>query len=810
MNLIDDIRYAFRTLSKSPGFSLLTLAILTFGLGTAIYGFGVLYAIVLKPLPFDEAHELVHLERAVLERDQDSLELTWDDFKDWREMQTSFEDIGAFYDGTVNIRGLEKPERFDGGFMSDGSFELVGAEPLMGRTFRSSDNVFGAPEVVILGYDVWQRTFNADLNIVGQVIRVNGRDSEIIGVMPDGFQFPLREDVWVPLRYDESERSRGDGITLEAFGRLKDGVSMVQARAEFASITAQLAEAYPDTNDGVTAVLKPFSHEYIGEDTRNAIWTMMAAVILVLLIACANVANLLLSRTSGRTQEVAIRAAIGAGRRRLIVQMLVESLLLALGGAIIGLVLAYWAMVASDRFFGDSGNGLPFWVVLELDSRSAIFATLAAIGTAIIAGLVPAIRASGVNINHVLRENAQSATSRQGKWLSQSLVVGEIALSFILLVMASLTIQNSLKLQEYEVGVNTDNVLTVRIGLPEAEYPEPERQAQFYTELNERVKQLRGVSSATVTAGLPGTWASDWTPYLPEGVELTEEAQTDWAPLVRLTSGYFDAFDAPLLQGRDFDGSDTADSLNVLIVNQYFAEQYFANQDLIGKRVRFTRPGVDEQPDDWRTIIGVSRNIKQSGINDDEQRPVFYVPLTQAPTRFMSVALNATGNPMALVPSLRDLVQQLDPELPLYWVRTLVESYEQETAPNRILGICFGVFAFIALLLAAGGLYGVISFNVNQRTPELGIRRALGAKDKSIIGIVSRQAGLQLGLGLGIGILGSVAASQVMQSIVIVPVGNPWTYIGVGTVLILSVIVACIVPTLRAIRIEPMAALRYE
>ena len=810
MNLIDDLRYAFRVLSKSPGFSLLTLLILSLGLGSAISGFGVLHAIVLKPLPFDDAHELVHLERAILERDLGSLELTWDDFNDWREMQTSFEDIGAFYTGTVNIRGAEKPERFDGGFMSDGSFEIVGIEPLLGRTFRETDAMFGAPDVIILGYDVWQRTFNGDPDIIGELVRANGADAEVIGVMPEGVEFPLAEDVWVPLRFDEANRKRGDGITLEGFGRLKDDVSIDRARAEFASITAQLEEAYPETSEGVTAVIKPFAHEYVGEDTRKAIWTMMVAVTLVLLIACANVANLLLSRTSGRTQEVAIRAAVGAGRGRLIMQMLFESLLLALGGAVIGLILAYWSIMASDRFFGEGGTGLPFWVVLELDSRSAVFAICAAVFTALIAGLVPALRASGININGVLREGAQSVTSRQGKWLSQSLVVVEIALSFILLTLAALTIQSSLELQEHKVGARTDSLLTARIGLPQAEYPEEERQARFFLELNNRLAEMRGVSAASVTGGLPGTWGGNWTPYLPEGKQVTDDERSVWVPFVSVAPGYFDAFEAPLLQGRDFDDSDTADSLPVVIVNQYYVENEMAGRDPVGSRVRFTRPGDEEQPEDWRTIVGVSQDIRQTGVNDNQERSVFWVPISQVPVRFASVALRTSGDPLRMTPALRDTVQQLDPDLPLYWVRTLEQTYETETAPNRLLGIYFGAFAVIALFLAAGGTYGVISFNVNQRTPEFGIRRALGANDQNILRIVSRQALDQLGIGLGLGIVGAYGAAQVMQSLLIVPVDNPAVFIGVGLLLVAAVVIACVAPTLRAMRIEPMAALRYE
>ncbi|MEM9530163.1 MAG: ABC transporter permease [Pseudomonadota bacterium] len=811
MRLWDDVRYAVRLLTKSPGFSLLTLTILSLGLGAAIYGFGALNAIVLKPLPFEAPEELVHLETAILERDIDSREVTYDDFKHWREAQTSFEDLAAFYRGTVNILGPEKPERFEGGFMSDGSLKIIGVTPLKGRTFLPSDSVFGAPDVIILGYNAWQRSFNGDEEILGQIVRVNGRDTEIIGVMPEGFLFPTNEDVWVPLRYDEANRNRGDGMTLEVYGRLKDGVSIDRSRAEFEGITSQLATAFPETNEGVTAIIKPFTHEYVGEGTRKAIWSMMAAVMLVLLIACANVANLLLSRTTGRTQEMAIRAAIGAGRRRLVVQMLVESMLLALAGSVIGLVLAYWATVATERFFTESGSGFPFWVVLKLDMWAAVFAITAAIVTAVLAGIVPALRASGVNVNSVLRENARGATSRKTKWLSQSLVVTEIALSFILLILAGLTIRSSLEMQKYDVGVRTDSMLTVRIGLPLASYPEPERQAQFFAELNQRVQDMPGTTAGVVTNGLPGAF-SDWSPYLPETEEVSDDDRLDWAPYIRIVGGYFDTFEAPLLEGRDFDERDTADSLPVVIINQFFARKAFGGESPIGQRVRFGAPDSTDRPAEWRTIVGVSRDIRQVGVGDTgfEERPSFYVPLAQDPARFMHVALRTIGEPKGMVPALRDTVQTLDPELPMYWVQTLEEGYAQQIAPNRLLGICFGAFAVIALLLAAGGLYGVISFNVNQRTPELGIRRALGASDRTIVGLVSKQAAVQLGLGLGLGILGGVGASQIMQSLIVVPAFHAGTYIGVGLMLILSVIVACIVPTRRAIRIDPMVALRYE
>ncbi|NNK98551.1 MAG: FtsX-like permease family protein, partial [Xanthomonadales bacterium] len=440
---------------------------------------------------------------------------------------------------------------------------------------------------------------------------------------------------------------------------------------------------------------------------------------------------------------------------------------------------------------------------------SAVFAIAAAGVTTLLAGLIPALRASGLGINLVLRENSRGATSRQTKWLSQSLVVTEIALSFILLVLAGLTIQTSLIMQEYDVGVRVDNMLTVRLGLPEADYETPLKQSQFYTELNERIKTIPGVSSSTITQGLPGSW-SNWAAYLPEGEEVTDDQRPEFAPYIGVANGYFEAFESPLLQGREFDERDTAESLPVVIVNQTYATKVFGADSPLGRQVRFGTPDSGERSPEWRTIVGVSRHIKQTGLQEERDLPTFYVPMAQEPARFMSVALRTTGEPKSVVPALRNVVEQIDPELPLYWIQTLMEGFQDQIAPNRILGICFGIFALIALVLAAGGLYGVISFNVIQRTPELGVRRALGADDKSIGLLVSKQAALQLGLGLGIGILGAVGASRVMESLILVSPLDPKTYVIVALLLIVSVIIATLIPSRRAMRIEPMAALRYD
>ncbi len=811
MRILDDLRLALRQLAKAPGFMALTLAILSLGLGAAIYGFGILYAAVLKPLPFPAAHELMHLEVSIPSQDVDSREVTWDDFKDWREQQTSFVDLAAFYNGTVNVTGSERPERYDGGFMSANAFDLLGVRPILGRNFVEGEGVFGAPDVVILGYDLWQRAYNGDPDIVGKVLRVNGRDSEVVGVMPEGFLFPFNDQLWVPLRFDESQMTgRGGGITLEVYGRLKPGVTRAQASAEFEGISARLAEAYPDTNSGIVPVVKPYAFEYIDKGTRAIIWTMMLAVVFVLLIACANVANLLMARTAGRTQEIAVRAAIGAGRRRLVVQMLSESIVLNLIGALVGLALAYWAMKSTDAFMAASNNPPPYWVQFVLDSRSAVFAVLAALAASLLAGIVPALRASGVNINGVLRENARGSTSRRLKWVSQALVVGEIALSFTLLIAAALTTRSVMNVSDVDVGADIDGVMTARIGLPQGTYDETTDQVAFFTQLRDRLAQANGIEDVVITTSLPGTW-SDWRGYLADGQEEAPDTPPPPAPYVYMTPGFFDVFNIELLSGRDFDERDTADSEPVVIVNQEFASKAFPGEDAVGRRVRMGDSRIPDAQPVWRTIVGVTSNVRHRHVMDTTRDPVFYVPVQQEPARFMSIAMRGQSNPSGLVATLRDNVRVLDADMPMYWVQTLDETYRQQSAPTRLIGVVFAMLAIIALVLAAGGLYGVISFSVNQRTAELGIRRALGARDGNIFRLVSRQAFIQLGLGLGLGLFGGAGVAQGLKALLVdVSPNDPTSYLTVGALLIAAVAVASYLPTRRAVGIEPMAALRYE
>ena len=511
-----------------------------------------------------------------------------------------------------------------------------------------------------------------------------------------------------------------------------------------------------------------------------------------------------------RTQEIAVRAAIGAGRRRLVVQMLSESIVLNLIGALIGLALAYWAMKGTHAFMAASNNPPPYWVQFVLDSRSAVFAVAAALVASLFAGIVPALRASGVNINGVLRENARGSTSRRLKWLSQALVVGEIALSFTLLIAAALTTRSVMNLSDVDVGADIDGVMTARLGLPQGTYDNPDDQVAFFAQLHERLAQSNGIDDVVVTTSLPGTW-SDWRGYLAEGQEEAPDTPPPAAPYVYMTPGFFDVFNIELLSGRDFDERDTADSEPVVIVNQEFVTKAFPGEDAVGRRVRLGDPRIPDAQPVWRTIVGVTSNVRHRHVMDTTRDPVFYVPVKQEPARFMSVAMRGQANPSGLVATLRDNVRVLDADMPMYWVQPLSDTYRQQSAPTRLIGAVFAMLAVIALVLAAGGLYGVISFSVNQRTAELGIRRALGARDGNIFRLVSRQAFIQLGLGLGLGLFGGAGVAQGLKALLVdVSPNDPTSYLTVGALLIAAVAVASYLPTRRAVGIEPMAALRYE
>jgi predicted permease len=800
-----DLKYSARMLLKTPGNTAVSVIALALGIGLTTTMFSITYGALHRGLPFEEPHRLMHLERNNLSEDIESMEVTIHDFQDWRAQQTSFEDITSFYTGTANLSGIDgRPERFSGSFMTAGGFEMLRVHPLVGRTFSDEDNQPGAQQTLILGYDLWQNRFDGDPGVVGSTVRMNGEVTTVIGVMPEGFLFPLNNQLWLPHRQDPLELERGDGITLEVFGRLNEGVSKDQAAAELATIARRLEMEYPETNEGVGTVIKPYTEEYVGEEPARLLYTMLAAVFLVLIIACVNVANLLLARVSVRSKEMAIRSALGASRFRIVLQFLSETFTLAAVGTAVGLAIA-WVGV---RLFNNAiaPTDPPFWIDIRIDTVALLFAISLALVAAVAAGILPALKASGAKVNEILKDESRGTSSlRMGK-LSKGLVVAEIAMSCGLLVGAGLMVKSIVQLRNVDFGFATEDVLTARVGLFEGDYPDTTARLAFFDELVMRLDAQPAVARASLSSGLPALGSGRWR-FAVEGE--TYEADRDY-PLTRrmmITPGHFETYGVGILQGRDFGTQDTRDNLPVAIVNEPFAERYFP-EGPIGRRIRL---GDSDSEEPWLTIVGVVQGMYLGGVDNDNPEGV-YVALAQNDARFLSLSLRAAGGAaMSLAPTVRDEVIAIDSDLPIYWVNTLASAIAENTWFYRVFGVLFMTFGVVALFLGAVGLYGVMAFSVSRRTQELGVRMALGAQASDVMKLVMRQGLVQLGIGLFLRLGIAALLSRGLQIVLFdVEPWDPVIFLLISVVLFGAGMLATYVPARRATLVNPVQALRYE
>ena len=805
-NLTNDLRFGARLVRKSPAMSFIAILALTLGIGLTATMFSIVYGALIRGLPFDESERLVHVEGNNLERDQPSLEVSVHDYMDWRAQQRSFEALGAFYMGTINVTGPEKPERYSGAFITPNSFRLLRVQPLMGRLLQDSDDELGAPPVILLGHRVWQELFASDPDIVGKSIRAMGETRTVVGVMAEDFKFPVVQDVWVPLKPDPLKNPRGEGQTLEVFGRLKPGVSIDQAMVEFTAIAKRLAVEHPKTNKGVGVVMKPYVEEYLGDEPRTLLFTMLGAVFLVLLVACANVANLLLSRAAQRSREVAIRTALGASRWRVVVQFLSESFVLAAIGAVLGTLLAWLGVRAFNAAI--AGTDPPFWIDIKLDLPVLAFTVLVTLVASIVAGVLPALAAARANVNDILKDESRGASSFRIGRLSRALVVFEIALSCGLLVAAGLTIKSVVKLRTVDFGFPTENVLTARVGLPENEYPDSASQAQFWEQLLPRVRQIPGVAAATIATSAPGL-GSYGVSMAVEGVEYKDEDSYPSVNYVVTAPGYFETYQKQILEGRALSEQDRYGTLPVALVNESFVKKFFAGQSPIGRRIRF---GGDDQDEPWLSIVGVVPDMHLAGFDDDDEEAGFYVPVSQRGQRFMTVMLRSSSpDATALTPQIRAAVSGVDPDLPIYFVNTVQAAFDDEAWFFRVFGTMFMIFGFVALFLAGIGLYGVMSSSVAQRTREVGVRMALGAQPAHVLRLVFRQGMIQLAIGLLLG-LGLAAGVSRLLTVILFDVNprDPLVFGAIVAVLSAATALACFVPARRATRVDPVVALRYE
>jgi putative ABC transport system permease protein len=804
-DLWQDTRYGARMLRKSPGLTLVAVLSLALGIGAISTIFSFVNGIMLRPLPYQEPERLVLLDETAFKQGSPSIRVSFPNFVDWRQQNNSFEDIACYTAGGFIISsgaGGNEPEQLKCAFVNQGLFEILGVAPIIGRTFTADEDQRDHDQVVILSYGLWQRRFGSDPNILGQTLLLNNRSRVVIGVMPKGFQFPEVAEAWGPLALNTKIWTRTDHGLL-SIARLKPGVTLEHAQAEMIQIASNIEAQNPITNEGLSVSLTSLRAGLVG-DYKKALIILLGVVGFVLLIACVNVANLLLARATARQKEIAIRAALGANRKRIFRQLLTESLLLGLIGGALGLVLAMWGM---DLLLAAIPIDIPFWMKFDLDGRVFAFTAGCSLLTGFVFGTAPALEASNPDLNETLKEGGRSGSASGRHHLRSVLVVAEIALSLVLLVGAGLMMRSFMSLQNVDAGINPEGVLTMYIAVPGAKYRAPEKRVAFFSALLDRLRTIPGVESAGTNSGLPligNNWGRSLTV---EGAPVLPVGQ---APVINhcvISPGYFGAMGITILKGRDFDERDARETPKVTIIDERLAREYWPGEDPIGKRIRFGPP-EDNEP--WHTIVGVVREVKHDRL-DASTRMSVYLPFAQMPIGGSSVAIRTSVRPKELIAEVRARVKELDPDLALTQVMPMTEVVARSVWQPRLYTVLFGVFAAVALILATVGIYGVMSYSVTQRTREIGLRMALGAGRKDVLKLVVGQGIVLASIGVGVGLAAAVALTRLMSTLLFgVTATDPITFAAVSVLLAGVALGACFVPARRAAKVDPMVALRYE
>ncbi len=782
------------------------------GIGANTAMFSMVYGVLLRPLPFKDPGRLYTLWERNLKMGYEQNPPAAGNFRDWRDRNRVFEQVAAFdASRTFNLAGSNNPQRVDGAAVSPSLFELLDVKPVIGRTFSSQEDQLGQDSVVLLSYGLWQRRFNADRSIVGKPITLDGRTSTVVGVMPPAFRFPgdtgtvlniftaPAAQLWVPLVLTPEAWSARSAHYLEVIGRLKPGVTPGQAQAEMNSIEQELVKQYPREYIGSDVNLVPLHVQVVGS-FRSALFVLFGAVAFVLLIACANLANLLLARGASRRREVAIRSALGASRLRLVRQLTMESLALSILGGMLGVLTAAWGISLLKLVLPDN---FPRTADIHLDGPALIFTALASVATGLIFGLAPAVQVSRTHLTESLKEGERGAEGFGRNRLRGALVVSEVALALILLIGADLLLRSFVRLQAVDPGFKPDRLLTMEISLPGARYPAPQR-AAFFSQLLDRVRTLPGVESAGAIGHLP--LGGDIESYA-LGVVGRQPLPNEYAnPSCHVVMpGYFEAMKIPLVEGRFFDEHDNAQSNRALIINEVVARNVFPNESPISKRLQMGFNGFTGE------IVGVVKRTNHLTLDFAPTEEV-YTPYVQAPLwSTLTLTVRTTSAPLALARPVHELILAIDKDQPVSKIRTMDQVIEASVAAPRFRTLLLGLFGLTALLLGAIGIYGVMSYSVSQRTREIGIRIALGAARPQIIKLVLRQ-GLVLTLaGLGIGLLGALALTHLLSSMLFeVRPTDPLTFAGVTLVLTAVALLANCLPARRATKVDPIVALRYE
>lgn len=797
-----DLRYALRTIAKSPGFSAVAILTLALALGANTAIFSVVRGILLRPLPFPHPEQLVMFE-AQTERGTSTAQ-SWPNFLDIRSQAKSLSGAAAF----TSVRAFlfmpgSDPEQFRGAQVNAELFPLLGVKPLLGRTFTPEEDRPGQPLVVVLAEDVWRGRFASDPAIIGRQIRFGSKPRTVIGVMPRTFKFPLdetRSDFWMPLALSEAESGGRGAVWLAVVARLRDGVSMAQANAELRTIGQRLEAQYPQSNTGVNFSLASL-HALLVEPVRPALLVLMAAVGMVLLIGCANVANLLLARAAVRHKEISIRSAVGASRRQIVQQLLVESVLLATIAGVLGLLLAAWGV---DLLLAFAPQDIPRTDAIGIDGTVLLFSLALSVVTGVAFGLAPALSASKTNLAEAMKEGSRGSTEgRRRNKVRNALVVGEIALSVFLLVAAGLLMRSFLKLSAVDPGFDPSNTITLDASARVATFPEDANLPQFGQRTLEELSKIPGVEAVGAVNHLPLGNSENIYDFQIVGRPPFPQGKIPVATFVAVAPGYFNTMRIPILRGRAVTAEDRATSPKVVVVSSTFARTYFPNENPIGRQVDISDGGG------IRTIVGVAGDVRFQSLSDAPGR-MFYVAHTQSPTRRLQFVVRAK-NAAALGPALRAAIKRVDPEQPILAVRTLESMREESLSTRRFTLMLTGALAVLAMILAAVGIYSIMSYSVTQRTSEIGIRMSLGAEARDVFRLIVGQAVRLVGGGLVVGVVLGLAATRLMTSLLYgIAASDPLTFVSICVTIGGVALLASYVPARRATRVDPLVAIRYD
>ena len=803
--LLQDLRYGFRMMLKSPGVTAIAIGTLALGIGINTAVFSLVEVLMFRPFPYPHAERLVQIWENNLPKGWDESSVAAANFHDWQSESRSFEAMALYVSENFALTGGGDPERVSGMAGSANLLDLLGVQPILGRGFLPQEDQPGANPVAVISHELWKQRFGGAKDLLGQKIVLDGKPRTVIGVMPPRFSFLYHPaQIWTPLVLDPANLER-DGHGYFAMGRLRSGVSLEQARSELNTIARRLEKQYPKTNTGWGVFLNPAREEVFGSDLPTALLSIFLSVFFVLLIGCANVANLLLARAASREREISIRRAMGAGRARLIRQMLTESVLLSLCGGIIGILVAVWGV---DILKAIAPATIPRMDEVGVNGTALLFSLALSVTTGILFGLAPALQRRRSHLMGSLQESGRGSTGVARHRLLKSLVVSEVALAVVLLAAAGLMIRSVQKIYSVDPGFKTQRLFTARIALPETRYPEKAARATFFEQTLDQVRSAPGVRAASLVSTLPlGGWNS-WTDVVFEGRPTPAEGEENTAGTLTVGSGYFETLGIPLRKGRGFTDRDTLGASPVVVINQTMARRYWrAGEDPIGRRIRRASAPPDSP---WVTIVGIAADVRHQNL-EDPPRPEVYWPQAQQAALELTLVARTSADPLAMAETIRRQVWKVDKELPLFDIRTMDEVIERRTAGPRSLAQVMGGPAAIALLMAALGLYGVLAFSVGERTNEIGIRMALGARSGDILKLVLRQGVILLSTGLVVGLAGALAVTRLLSSLLSgLSASDPVTYISVGLLLCAVALLACYLPARRASRVDPMVALRYE